>query len=145
MRKDNYLVAMLNVGVLSLTVPFRPFPRRPLITQTLVWSLFSTILDPAFDPHSFRLRREALDPPALRRRMRAAAALSLFLSPFVAVYLLMYHFLGNAERFYHHPSSAGERTWVSCGWREACGICDWPHIPMLLRHIAGTSPCPFVP
>ena len=112
MRKDNYLIAMLSVGVLSLTVPGAPLlPRRPLLTQTLVWALHSTILDPAFDPATFRLRGEALQAPLLRRRMRRAALLGAALSPFVVAYLLMYHLLGNAERFYHHPSSAAERTW----------------------------------
>ena len=61
MRKENFLIAMLNMGTLSLTLPWFWAPKRPIMTSTLIWSLDATILDPLFDPTSFKVRPEALD------------------------------------------------------------------------------------
>jgi len=36
------------------------------------------------------------------------AALNLAASPFLLVFLIIYFFMKNAEKFYHHPSSVGE-------------------------------------
>jgi hypothetical protein len=62
-----------------------------------------------FDAH-FRVRPEFLrDSAALRRRLRAAAALNAAMSPFLLVFLLIHFFMKNAEAIYHQPSSIGEQ------------------------------------
>ena len=61
---------------------------------------------------NFLVRREFLsDPQELRNRLRLVAVVMLLLSPFLAVFMLIYFFLRNAEQFYHQPSSAGSRRW----------------------------------
>eukprot|EP00879_Flechtneria_rotunda_P028308 GHRR01030408.1.p1 GENE.GHRR01030408.1~~GHRR01030408.1.p1 ORF type:complete len:270 (+),score=51.06 GHRR01030408.1:276-1085(+) len=58
MRKDNYLIGMLNAGVLALYVrgcgPM--LGRRFMLTKTLEWNLYLCILDPMFDEH-FHIRK----------------------------------------------------------------------------------------
>lgn len=53
MRKENYLIGMLNAGVLGLYVKgLGPFGgRRFMLTKTLEWNLYLCILDPMFDDH----------------------------------------------------------------------------------------------
>lgn len=53
MRKENYLIGMLNAGVLGLYVKgLGPFGgRRFMLTKTLEWNLYLCILDPMFDEH----------------------------------------------------------------------------------------------
>jgi hypothetical protein len=59
---------------------------------------------------ALQIRPEALQEDQLRDRMRASAILALLLAPFTSIYLFLNHIVGNAERFYHHPSSATERA-----------------------------------
>ena len=51
MRKENYLIGMLNAGVLGLYVKgLGPLGgRRFMLTKTLEWNLYLCILDPMFD------------------------------------------------------------------------------------------------
>ena len=55
------------------------------------------------------------------------AVLNLLASPFMLLFLLIYFFMKNAERFYHHPSTLGELAAAMCAARP-CGWC----VPMLL-------------
>ena len=44
--------------------------------------------------------------------------MNLLLAPFLVVFLLIYFFMRNAEKFYHQPSSAGARRWSAlAAWR----------------------------
>jgi autophagy-related protein 9 len=68
MRKDNYLIAMINKGVVD---PGLPLPRwtgcrrrASLLTKTLEWNLRWCILDHMFDERTFRVKRELLGDPS---------------------------------------------------------------------------------
>jgi autophagy-related protein 9 len=58
MRKENYLIGMLNSGVLALYVRggCGSLGRRFMLTKTLEWNLYWCILDPMFDEH-FHIRK----------------------------------------------------------------------------------------
>lgn len=40
MRKENYLIAMLNRGVLALNLPLPGLRRHLLLTKTMEWNLY---------------------------------------------------------------------------------------------------------
>lgn len=63
-----------------------------------------------FDDH-FLIRADFADERLLRRRFRTMAVANALLSPFLAVFMLLFFFLRNAERLYHHPSAVGARRW----------------------------------
>lgn len=42
----------------------------------------------------------------LARRFRAVALMNLVVSPFLMAFLVIYFFMRNAEKFYHHPRSS---------------------------------------
>ena len=72
MRKDNYLIAMINKGVVS---PHLPLPRwmgrgrgRTLLTKTLEWNLRWCVLDHMFDDRTFRVKKEFLNDSARLQR-----------------------------------------------------------------------------
>lgn len=119
MRRDNYLIGMLNKGVLPLHVPLPGLRQRFMLTKTLEWALDRCIFDHMFDPTTFRVRVEFVDDPeALQRRFRREAVLMVVLSPFVLCFLLIYFFMRNAEKFYNHPASIGARRWsLLARWR----------------------------
>jgi hypothetical protein len=59
------------------------------------------------------------------------AVLNLLCCPFILLFLIIYFFMKNAERFYHHPSSAGARQWSSlAAWR----LREFNELPHYLNH-----------
>ena len=67
MRKDNYLIALINRGVVS---PRLPLPRmlgmgcgRALLTKTMEWNLRWCVLDHMLDERTFRLRSDFINCP----------------------------------------------------------------------------------
>lgn len=64
----------------------------------------------------------------LSRRMAIA---NLILAPFLLVFLLIYFFLRNAERFYHSPNSLGARRWSPlAAWR----LREFNELPYYVQH-----------
>lgn len=62
---------------------------------------------------------------------RFMAVLNLLCCPFILLFLIIYFFMKNAERFYHHPSSAGARQWSSlAAWR----LREFNELPHYLNH-----------
>lgn len=119
MRRDNYMIGMLNKGILPLHVPLPGMRHHFMLTKTLEWSLDRCIFDHMFDHSTFRVRADFVDDPeALQRRFRREALLMVVLSPFVLCFLLIYFFMRNAEKFYNHPASIGARRWsLLARWR----------------------------
>ncbi len=59
------------------------------------------------------------------------AIFNLLVAPFVLVFLLIYFFMRNAEKFYHQPSSAGARRWSAlAAWR----LREFNELPHYLNH-----------
>ncbi|KAL8101166.1 autophagy-related protein 9-like [Apium graveolens] len=124
MRKDNYLIGMLNKGVLSFPVSkwvpgagpiVKSGPsgtqRRIVLTKILEWTLNWCILQTMFD-RNFRIRRDFIsDPETLKKRLIIVGITMLVLSPFIVIFMLVYLFLKHAEQFYNHPSTASSRRW----------------------------------
>ena len=82
MRKDNYLIALMNKNMLDLSLPCCCRCSVPL-TKTLEWNLHWTMLNHMFDVPTFQLRPEFLnDVPALQRRFVVFGILNFVLLPF---------------------------------------------------------------
>lgn len=112
MRKDNYLIGMLNKGVLALSFSGIPgLSKAPLLTKTIEWNLRWCILNAMFD-ESLRVKEAFLSSPeTIVRRFRAAAVVNIVLSPFLLVVLILQTVLKNAESVYRQPGSIGAREW----------------------------------
>ncbi|KAK9829634.1 hypothetical protein WJX72_006986 [[Myrmecia] bisecta] len=136
MRKENYLIGMLNQGVLALHIAVPGMRKRFMLTKTLEWNLHWCILDCMFDD-SFRVRPHFMrDEAALQRRFRRMAICNLLVSPFLLVFLLIYFFLRNAEKFYNHPSSVGARRWSPlAAWR----LREFNELPHYIHHRLNAS------
>ncbi|GMP90682.1 hypothetical protein CsSME_00041693 [Camellia sinensis var. sinensis] len=124
MRKENYLIGMLNKGVLAFpisqwvpgsspSVKFGPNGTRYrlILTKTLEWTLNWCILQSMFD-RNFCVRRDFVsDPKTLKKRLMIVGLAMLLLSPFLVIFMLVYLFLRHAEQFYNQPSTASSRRW----------------------------------
>mmetsp|Transcript_9788 Transcript_9788/g.16809 ORF Transcript_9788/g.16809 Transcript_9788/m.16809 type:complete len:717 (+) Transcript_9788:381-2531(+) len=128
MRKENYLIGMLNKDVLCLQLPLPGVGRRVMLTKILEWNLYWCILDCMFD-NNFLIRREfTLDERGLKQRLRFMAICNIIVSPFLMVFMLIYFFLRNAESIYHHPSSIGTRNWSALAEWKLREFNELPHI-----------------
>ncbi|KDP26550.1 hypothetical protein JCGZ_17708 [Jatropha curcas] len=124
MRKENYLIGMLNKGVLAFPIsPWIPGAGptvksgsngthyRLMLTKTLEWTLNWCILQSMFD-RNFCVRRDFIsNPKTLKKRLMVVGVAMLLLSPFLVIFMLVYLFLRHAEQFYNHPSTASSRRW----------------------------------
>ncbi|KAL5994560.1 autophagy protein atg9 [Asimina triloba] len=124
MRKENYLIGMLNKGFLAFPIPQWLPGAGPavnpkasgqkhhlILTKTLEWTLNWCILQSMFD-RNFCVRRDFIsNPNALKKRLMAVGFGMLLISPFLVIFMLVYLFLRHAEQFYNHPSIASSRRW----------------------------------
>lgn len=124
MRKENYLIGMLNKGVLAFPIskwvpgagPAVKFDSsrnhyRLTLTKSLEWTLNWCILQSMFD-RNYCVRKEFIsNPRTLKKRLTVVGVLMLLLSPFLVIFMLVYLFLRHAEQFYNHPSTASSRRW----------------------------------
>lgn len=61
---------------------------------------------------NFCVRRDFVsNPKTLKKRLMVVGIVMLLLSPFLVIFMLVYLFLGHAEQFYNHPSTASSRRW----------------------------------
>ncbi|CCG80926.1 Autophagy-related protein 9 [Taphrina deformans PYCC 5710] len=118
MRKDNYLVAMINKEVIDTSVPL--FGKRPLLTWLVEWNLSLCIFAYLFDERG-QVRQAFVREPgpqkkalvdALRSRFRFAALLNLFIFPFISGYLLFRHFLTYFSEYHRNPAAIGMRGYT---------------------------------
>ena len=59
---------------------------------------------------------------------KRAAIANLVVSPFLAVFLIIYFFMHNAERFYSHPGSLGSRRWSPLAKWRLRELNEMPHL-----------------
>ncbi|TVU47741.1 hypothetical protein EJB05_07350 [Eragrostis curvula] len=124
MRKENYLIGMVNKGILSFpirswvpgagpTVRSNLQGRRNylILPKALEWTLNWCIFQSMFDS-KFCVRKEFLTSPAvLKKRLVFVGIAMLVLSPCLVIFPLVYIILRHAEEIYNHPSTASSRRW----------------------------------
>lgn len=124
MRKENYLIGMVNKGIISF--PIRPWlpgagptvkshvrDRRNhlILPKALEWTLNWCIFQSMFDS-KFCVRKDFLTSPAvLKKRLVIVGIAMLILSPCLVIFPLVYVILRHAEEIYNHPSTASSRRW----------------------------------
>ena len=118
MRRDNYLIALINKDVLDLTLPIPFLRNRQLFSKTLEWNLSLCILDYVFNEQGqVRLlflkdtHRRALSD-GLRRRFIFAGFMNVLCAPFIIVYFMMLYFFRYFNEYQKNPSQIGSRQYT---------------------------------
>ncbi|XP_006661652.1 autophagy-related protein 9-like [Oryza brachyantha] len=124
MRKENYLIGMVNKSIIALPIPCwlpgvgptissRMHGKKSylMLPKTLEWTLNWCIFQTMFDS-KFCVRKDFLTSPSLlKKRLVFIGIVMLLLSPCLVIFPLVYLFLRYAEEFYNHPSTASARRW----------------------------------
>lgn len=98
MRKDNYLIAMINKDVMNLSLPIPFLQGRQLFSKALEWNLKYCILDMAFNDLGqvqqdfLRADRRGLLSQKMKARMFFAACMNLICLPVWLAYVLIVSF-----------------------------------------------------
>lgn len=117
MRRDNYMIAMINKEIIdtTLTLPF--IGTRQFFTRTLEWHLNYCIMDYIFSqqgqPRQLFLKdthRRALSE-GLKRRFIFAGTTSLIFAPFLIVYNIIQNFFQHFNEYQKDPSQISTRQY----------------------------------
>ena len=118
MRRDNYLIALINKDILDLTLPLPIFKSRQLFSRTMEWNLSLCILDFVFNeqgqvrPHFLKdIHRRALSD-SLRRRFMFAGIMNVLCAPFIFIYFLLLFFFRYFNEYQKNPSQIGSRQYT---------------------------------
>lgn len=118
MRRENYLIALINKDILDLTLPV-PFLRdRQFFSKTLQWNLSMCILDHVFDPRG-QVRpqflkdthRRALSE-SLKRRFVFAGFMNALCAPFIVIFFMLFYFFRYFNEYQRNPSQIGSRQYT---------------------------------
>lgn len=99
MRRENFLIALVNKDVLDLSIPLPFLRNRQFLSRLLEWTLNFSIMDFVFDERGqvnqefLKVDRRGQLSQKLRGRFMFAAVMTLIVAPFMAGYLFIMHFL----------------------------------------------------
>lgn len=117
MRRQNYMIAMINKDVLDLTLPIPFFRNRKLFTRTLEWNIELCIMDFVFNrkghvrPLFLKDTHRKDLSNALRSRFVIAGIASLAFAPFLATFFILKHFFQNFNDYQKNPAQIGLREY----------------------------------
>ncbi|KAI6313324.1 autophagy protein atg9 [Pyricularia oryzae] len=119
MRRENFMIAMLNKDVLDLTIPLPFFRNKQHMSECVVLAISFSILDFVFDnqgqvnPEFLKASRRRQLSQKLKSRFFFAGLMIFVMSPFIALYLILVYFLTYFHEFRNDPGALGARTYNS--------------------------------
>lgn len=116
MRKENYLIALVNKDILDLSIPvpsfFKSFfSNKSVLTRTLEWNIKLCINNFIFnengqvDPSILKEASRNLLSLDLSSRFKMAAIINLILCPFIVIYFVLLYFFRYFNEYKSNPSS----------------------------------------
>ena len=118
MRRDNYLIALINKDILDLTLPIPFLSNRQFFSRTLEWNLNLCILDYVFNEQG-QVRplflkdthRRALSE-GLQRRFLFAGCMNVLCAPFIVIFFMLLYFFRYFNEYQRNPSQIGSRQYT---------------------------------
>lgn len=120
LRKENYLISIINMDLLNIRFPVPHFSRNKQLTQVLQWNITFCLFDYVFDPETGQLREEFLRESnrdaltlELEKRFKFMALINLLVAPFLFIYLLVYVGFRYGEEMYRNPRNLSHRRYTN--------------------------------
>ncbi|MCJ1307776.1 autophagy protein atg9 [Agyrium rufum] len=118
MRRDNFLVALINKEVMDISIPVPFIGKRKFFSRALRWNLEACILDLVFDrsgqvlPEFLKDRNRRALSEQLRKRFLWYGILTLVTAPFALAFITAYYFFRYFTEFQRNPSRIGSRAYT---------------------------------
>ncbi|ROW15622.1 hypothetical protein VPNG_02017 [Cytospora leucostoma] len=134
MRRENFLIALINKDVLDLSIPLPLFSGRQFLSRLLEWTLNFSIMDFVFDERGqvnqefLKADRRGQLSQKLRARFLFAGVMTLMIAPFMAGYLFIMHFLTSFHEYHKNPSALGSRAYTPLAEWKFREFNELPHI-----------------
>lgn len=112
MRKENYMIALINKQVLNMRCPWwiAPFTTETMfLTKSLEWSISFCILEYMFNDQFQISKKFIKDIFGLKRRFIIVGIVHTILLPFMLVFMSIHFFLQNAQQFHSSRAYLGPR------------------------------------
>ncbi|WQF85139.1 hypothetical protein CDEST_10153 [Colletotrichum destructivum] len=134
MRRENYLIAMMNKDILDLTLPI-PFVRKhQFFSRSLEWNLHFAILTYVFDGNNqvhqefLKADRRGLLSAKLKSRLVFAGIINLLIGPFVVAYLIVVHAFTYYNEYQKDPSTFSHRRYTPLAEWKFREFNEVPHL-----------------
>jgi autophagy-related protein 9 len=106
MRKDNFLIAFFNQGLLDITIGGRQY-----WCSSLEWSVYNCILNFMFN-HKYEVRPAfCLDASSLERRFKVCGIVHLILLPFAILFVSLHFLLRHVYNARYTKDYMGNQQW----------------------------------
>ncbi|KAF9963679.1 autophagy protein atg9 [Modicella reniformis] len=142
MRKENYMIAMFNKELISLSPPVPFLRNRTILTRILEWSLGFCILGFVFDERGqvrkrfLKDTRRAVLVDGLKRRFQFMGFATMLFSPLISVYLMLYFFfryfevreIPSTQEYHKNPGSIGTRQYTPLAKWKFKEFNELPHL-----------------
>ncbi|KAG6286816.1 hypothetical protein E4U09_006564 [Claviceps aff. purpurea] len=134
MRKDNFLIAMINKDVIDLSLPLPFIKKKQLFSRTMEWYLQYCILDMAFNEFGqvrqdfLRADRRSALSQKLRQRLYFAGLLNLIFAPVVLVYVVIVYFFTYYNEYQKDPKLAAARKYTALAEWKFREFNELPHL-----------------
>ncbi|KAL8243883.1 hypothetical protein R6Q59_010141 [Mikania micrantha] len=124
MRRENYMVAMINRDILDMTLPVPGLRNKQLFTRTLEWNINQCIMQYVFNQQG-QIRqlflkdthRRALSE-GLKRRFIFAGTMNLIIAPLLIGYFILQNFFQYFNEYQKNPGQIGLRRYnVLAEWK----------------------------
>lgn len=118
MRRENYIIAMVNKDVLDLSIPIPLLRKNLFLSKTLEWHISLCIMDFAFNdqgqlrPVFLKETHRRILSDGLRRRFLFAGVMNIVFAPFIILYLTLLYFFRYFNEYHKDPSSLGTRQYT---------------------------------
>lgn len=118
MRRENYMIALINKDILDLTLPLPFLRNRQFFSKTLEWNLSLCVLDFVFNeqgqvrPLFLKDNRRRALSDKLRERFIFAGFMNLFCAPFLVIFFMLYYFFRYFNEYQRNPSQIGSRQYT---------------------------------
>lgn len=134
MRRDNYIIAMINKDILNCSVNLPYFGKKNFFTKGLEWNLSVCLMDWVFDKNGqvnakFRTTRDRKElVKELKKKFRGFAAVNLVISIPVALGSIAYRFLTSFTEYQKNPAELGAKKFsLHAEWKMR----DFNEVPHL--------------
>ncbi|KAG5952442.1 autophagy protein atg9 [Claviceps sorghi] len=134
MRKDNFLIAMINKDVIDLSLPLPFIKEKQLFSKTMEWYLHYCILDMAFNEFGqvrqdfLRADRRSALSHKLRQRFYFAGFLNLIFAPVVLAYVVIVYFFTYYNEYQKDPKLAAARKYTALAEWKFREFNELPHM-----------------